>query len=131
MLNKDKYATEILRIIFTDNSNGVAILRKDGKLTCCKNVHQCSDCLLNSYNSCSKGFSDWANSEFTPIIDWSAVQVDAKILVSEDGSEWFPRHFAKYESGKVFAWTLGQSSFTVKKTYDCSSWDYAKLYDEH
>lgn len=59
-----------------------------------------------------------------PKVDWSKVEVDTPILVSnsEDG-DWYKRYFAKY-NGKVFAWSDGRTSWNET---DVRAWDYAKL----
>lgn len=61
-------------------------------------------------------------------IDWSKVEVDTKILVSDDGNVWRRRYFAKYENGKVCAFVGGATSFSNRGSY--ISWKYAKLYKE-
>ena len=60
-------------------------------------------------------------------IDWENISVDTKILVSVDGEEWHKRYFAKYEHNKVYVWDYGATSYSAKH---CSSWEYAKLYEE-
>ena len=75
--------------------------------------------------------------EFEEIVDvdWSKVQVDTKILVSEDGEDWYRRYFAKYENGFIYAFPDGLSSFTACYKPECGyqrvcAWKYAKLYEE-
>ena len=75
--------------------------------------------------------------EFEEIVDvdWSKVQVDTKILVSEDGIDWYRRHFVKYENGIIYAFPDGLSSFTARYKPECGyrrvcAWKYAKLYEE-
>ena len=75
--------------------------------------------------------------EFEEIVnvDWSKVQVDTKILVSEDGKDWYRRYFAKYENGFIYAFPDGLSSFTACYKPECGyrrvcAWKYAKLYEE-
>ena len=69
-------------------------------------------------------------------VDWSKVQVDTKILVSEDGKDWYRRHFVKYENGFIYAFPDGLSSFTACYKPECGgyrrvcAWKYAKLYEE-
>lgn len=60
-------------------------------------------------------------------VDWSKVEVDTKILVSNDYIRWYRRHFAKYENGEVFAFLNGTTSYTDTS---CTEWKYAKLYKE-
>ena len=68
--------------------------------------------------------------EFTKVygIDWSKVEVDTKILVSNHGDVWHKRYFAKYENDKVCAFVGGATSFSKGGCY--ISWKYAKLYKE-
>lgn len=76
--------------------------------------------------------------EFEEIVDvdWSKVQVDTKILVSEDGKDWCRRYFAKYEGGIIYAFPDGLSSFTARYKPEYGgyrrvcAWKYAKLYEE-
>ena len=76
--------------------------------------------------------------EFEEIVDvdWSKVQVDTKILVSEDGEDWCRRYFAKYEGGIIYAFPDGLSSFTARYKPEYGgyrrvcAWKYAKLYEE-
>lgn len=75
--------------------------------------------------------------EFEEIVDvdWSKVQVDTKILVSEDGKDWYRRHFVKYENGIIYAFPDGLSSFTACYKPECGyrrvcAWKYGKLYEE-
>ena len=65
-----------------------------------------------------------------PKIDWSNVEVDTPILVrnSED-EKWLKRHFAKYENGRVYAWTLERTSWTTLDDKCVMDWNYAKLAD--
>ena len=68
--------------------------------------------------------------EFEEIVDvdWSKVQVDTKILVSDDGEHWARRYFAKYENGSVHVFPDGRTSFTTEEDGIIYPWKYAKLY---
>lgn len=73
--------------------------------------------------------------DFKEIVDWSKVPVDTKILVSEGGEDWHRRYFAKYEGGRIYAFSDGCTSFTACDESECDyqsvcSWKYAKLYEE-
>jgi hypothetical protein len=61
-------------------------------------------------------------------IDWSKVVIDTPILVSNDGNKWLNRYFAKYTSGKVYAFANGSTSWSFDKK-DCKlkDWKYVKL----
>ena len=69
--------------------------------------------------------------EFEEIVDvdWSKVQLDTKILVSDDGKDWCRRYFAKYENGRVYAFYDGATSFTGSNE-SLLGWKYAKLYEK-
>ena len=115
MKNYEKYAENIREyddkdfckdfvkpyILGTDNCNGI-------------------DCIR-----CSVLRALWLLEDYKePEVDWSKVEVDTPILVSnsEDG-DWYKRYFAKY-NGKVFAWSDGHTSWNET---DVRAWDYAKL----
>ena len=61
-------------------------------------------------------------------VDWTKVEVDTKILVSNSGDVWCKKYFAKYENDKVCTFAGGATSFSTDGYY--ISWKYAKLYKE-
>ena len=68
-------------------------------------------------------------TEYTPHVDWSKVEVDAKVLVRDDDDEpWIPRHFAKYEDGYVWVYPYGCTSFTTDRI--TTNFKQTKLYTE-
>ena len=69
----------------------------------------------------------WLLEEYEePKTDWSKVEVDTPILVRDfEGSDWFRRHFAKYENGTVYAWDGGDTSWSGGDVM--TMWKYAKL----
>ena len=71
----------------------------------------------------------WLLEEYEePETDWSKVEVDTPILVrTVEGAEWFKRHFAKYEDGRVFVWNNGKTSWTAPDDELMTDWNYAKL----
>ena len=61
-------------------------------------------------------------------VDWSKVEVDTPILVRDNEDEkWIKRHFAKYENGRVYVWTLERTSWTAPDDRCVMEWKYAKL----
>ena len=76
--------------------------------------------------------SQISKMEFKEAIDWFKVSVDTPIWVKDnDGVEWFPRHFAKYENGVVYTWAFGKTSHTIGDSIGkYNEWKYAKLYQE-
>jgi hypothetical protein len=56
---------------------------------------------------------------------WSDVAVDTKVYVKPSSANvWTPRHFCKFEEGKVYAFVEGKTSFITDSS---TSWDDAKL----
>ena len=61
-------------------------------------------------------------------VDWSQVTVDTPILVRElENGDWLKRHFAKYEDGKVYAWSWAKTSWSG---CGMAAWTFAKLAEE-
>lgn len=70
--------------------------------------------------------------DFEEIVDWSKIPVDTKVLVKSNNlGKWCKRYFAKYESGEVYCWNNGRTSFSKLNENDVVSWQYAKLYKEN
>ena len=118
MKNYEKYADEIRKYKgenFCDDFIAPYILKSN---KC--NLDDCGSCNMLQYI--------WLLEEYEepkePETDWSKVEVDTPILVSnsEDG-DWYKRYFAKY-NGKVFAWSDGRTSWNET---DVRAWDYVKL----
>lgn len=109
--------------------------RRDGK--CCG--VSCTSCPISSHNNgMGETCDDLENlnpeialkivMEYIPKVDWSTVEVDTKVYVSDDNKHWVPRYFAKYKENKIYAFDGGCTSFTNKYKYGgITSWKYAKL----
>lgn len=71
----------------------------------------------------------WLEEEYKePETDWSKVAVDTPVLVRNGECEkWIPRHFAKFEEGKVYAFDNGTTRWTRWTSTFVSPWSYAKL----
>lgn len=125
MLNIEKYKEE-LENIGVINPNGLAVI--DGKPCMCQEA-ECNMCELRSKESCCFYKTDnWLFSEYEePKVDWSKVKVDTPIYVRcSDDEKWVPRYFAKFEDGRVYAWSDGTTSFTTPIA-GAVDWEYAKL----
>ena len=135
MLNKEKYAKEILDILCQDGVNPAVI---DNIPVKCLGT-ECHSCqFYDTY--CVGAFVKWANSEYKEReIDWSKVPVDTPIYVwdnYEDKIYKKKRYFAEYDTNndKIIAFTEGQTSWTsdqnimvwdnakIKEGIDCSEW---------
>ena len=127
MTNYEKFKDRIM-----ETSIGIPIVDGVPRFEGC--VHTCcSDCLRDVGDHCSDAkLIDWLMSEYVePPVDWSKVPVDAPIYVKmAERCNWVPRHFAKYEDGKVYSWFSGTTSFTADKNTDYTAWVYAKLAKE-
>ena len=126
MTNFEKYKDLILDSIA--NGWGVGIDEYTKQITNCFNV-SCADCEFRSNGaSCAARLIKWLYEEYQePEIDWSKVEVDTKVLVSDDGEEWHKRHFARYEEGIVYVWNYGGTSWTTDLM---EAWECSKLAEE-
>ena len=117
MKNYEKYADEIKEY------NGDSICTDFIEPYILKSIN--AKCINTSCPKCHLYRTIWLMEEYKePEVDWSKVEVDTPILVSnsEDG-DWYKRYFAKY-NGKVFARSDGRTSWNET---DVRAWDYAKL----
>lgn len=89
------------------------------------------DLIDDEYTSITEYVShkNLATADFEPVINWSEIEVDTKILSSEDGIYWFKRHFAKYEKGTIYVFSSGRTSWSKGDVGDCgiTAYKYAKL----
>lgn len=132
MTNREKYAEQILDIATTGSC--IAVDEK-GKMYKCENL-MCRDCIFsrneNRESSCAENTKKWSEQEYVePPVDWSKVPVDTKILVRDSENEtWKKRHFAKFENGKIFAWTSGVTSFSSENSDSITCWNQGKLAED-
>lgn len=121
MKNREKYAKELLDIACV----GSPVAVKNG-VPCRCDAIGCSECDLNADTVCEDILVKWCNAEYIdPPIDWSKVPVDTPILVRDSENDmWCKRHFAKYENGKVYAFTRGTTSWGGGFH---AGWEQAKL----
>jgi hypothetical protein len=92
----------------------------------CASIDSCGLRYLK-YVSYQDFVSEWVDTH--PAEKWA---IDAKIMVKhKEHDEEYPRHFAKYENNKVYAWFGGTSSFTQNPYCDVfTSWKFARLATE-
>ena len=133
MLNKEKYAKEILDI----SCDGYGIAKQNGHLQPCRYT-ACSKCDFNTTLCCPEEIRKWANSEYKePEIDWSKVPIDTPIYVWDNNdNRTYKRHFAGYNqvNNMIFAFDNGGTSWSsgatttrwihakIKEGIDCSEW---------
>lgn len=132
MLNKEKYAKEILDIVCQDGTNPAVV---DNVPIKCSGLLNCCNCKFYGESDCSYAFVKWANSEYKEhIIDWNKVPIDTPIYVWDSGSNTYKRHFAGYTNDKIIAFADGETSWSndgckiewshaqIKEGVDCSEW---------
>lgn len=125
MTNFEKYKDDIEKL----QSTSVAFDKSNNKIVKCMNII-CEDCTFyENFDSCRLNAMKWAAEEYKePEIDWSKVPVDTPILVSDDGTNWVRRHFAKVTSlGTIWVYSGGGTSWTVDTTNPIIGYKYAKL----
>ena len=123
MLNKEKYAKEILDIVCQDGVNPAVI---DNIPVKCLGT-ECHSCqFYDTY--CVGAFVKWANSEYKEReIDWSKVPVDTPIYVwDNDNGATYKRYFAGYNkvNNMIIAFDDGGTSWSSVTT---TKWDNAKI----
>ena len=136
MLNKEKYAKEIIDIACSGGSIGM----RNGVLCACNSIGDCIYCdFYGNKTICGIAIKEWANSEYKEReIDWSKVPVDTPILITYS-CYTLKRHFAKYYNKTIYfypdgttSWSFNQDSsqliswdeknVQIEKGIDCSEW---------
>lgn len=119
MKNYEKYADEI-RKYQGDNFCKDFVVPYILKLDNCDSI---------TCDACNTLQMMWLMEDYKkPEIDWNKVEVDTPILVRDDeNEEWHKRYFAKYNSGTIYAWIDGYTSWESYDDTDMISWRCAKL----
>jgi hypothetical protein len=131
MLNKEKYAKEILDIVCETGSNPAVADNVPFK---CDDI-DCSRCNFFRSSDCSDAFVEWANSEYKEReIDWNKVPIDTPIYVWNNDDSIYKRYFAGYANNQITAFINGANSWSnneavikwdnakIKEGVDCSEW---------
>lgn len=125
MTNYEYYQEDIEK--FARLGIEIAVEKDTNKVVACTEF-SCEACLFYR-GICEDRKSQWADEEHEEP-DWAHIPVDTKIYVKDYADEdWFPRHFAKYDNGKVYTWLDGKSSFTSLDG-EIMYWHDAKLAEE-
>lgn len=92
-----------------------------------RHILKSNDCINVGCARCKMLQMLWLLEEYEePEVDWSKIKIDTPILVRDfEDAKWAKRHFAKYEDGKVYAWSNGVTSWTTEG--HGVMWNYAKL----
>ena len=136
MLNKEKYAKEILDIVCQDGTIPAVVNNVPIK---CTDALDCYDCKFYHNDDCINAFIKWVNSEYKEReIDWNKVPVDTPILITYS-CYTLKRHFAKYYNKTIYSYPDGTTSWSfnqdsskliswdeknvqIKEGVDCSEW---------
>lgn len=129
MTNKEKYAKEILDVIY-ETADTPAM--KNGKLVAC-NTTKCEEYKFRDIiNGCEGKFKAWMREEYKePEVDWTKVPVDTKILARNGlDKKWERRYFYRYEesTGRIYSFAGGSTSWSASEC-DTVMWKYAKIAD--
>ena len=127
MTNYEKYK-EIIDLTF-ERGESIALTKDTKEVVSCQGL-KCENCLFlyryGKHHYCNVTRIKWLVTEYTePEIDWSKVPIDTPVLVSDDGTNWIKRYFAKYEDGRICAFVDAGTSWSSNG--DFVDWDYAKL----
>lgn len=121
MLNKEKFAKEIIEIATSGKTLGVA----DGKPCVCS-IKNCNDCDFYP-GTCVDELEKWANSEYKEIeIDWGRVPVDTPVLVWDMFAEnKRRRYYAGLKNGRHMAFNGGATNWSSNE--NTTSWSNFEL----
>lgn len=75
MLNKEKYANELLDMLIEQRKPAVTT---DNRLVCCGDIETCDDCAFRGEN-CTEKFKKWANFEY---VENRVIQISLDVRVS-------------------------------------------------
>lgn len=131
MTNYEHYKDTIIKdAVF--QGRPVAV-KENGEPCLCGQGISCSSCLFNVTGQfCEEKRKEWFNSEYKEPaieIDWEKVPIDTPILVKHyETQEKHKRYFAKYEHGKIYAYSDGATSWSVHN--GIIDWECAKLANE-
>lgn len=120
MTNFEKYFDDL-----TTTSFGLL----DGKPIACR-IESCGKCDFNGMDSCDTSKMEWLKAEYgVPKINIpDNTPIDAKVLVSDTGEDWFKRHYAGCVDGFHYAWNEGRTSWSSNPSNKIA-WEYMKLYE--
>lgn len=129
MTNFEHYEQNIKDFLLEHGHTTFAVIDK-AFVVCDYNV-PCAKCKLfgtiEHGNYCNR--KKWLNTEYNPYSIPADTQVDTKVLVSNDGEEWFKRHFSHFFQGDpkpYVCFESGSSSWNARGFYH---WQYCKLWE--
>lgn len=132
MTNYEKYKDQINKVWADGNSFAVKKNKNSEIEILPEDNANCNDCLFRN-EECFGSKRKWLVSEYKEpgnVVDWTKVPVDTPILVRDSPDKFWNRgYFAKYENGKVYAFSNGGTSWSCG-FYFCEDWKFARLANE-
>lgn len=105
MTNKIFFKEEIFEVAC--GGTHIAVDKKTNKPRSCKDI-SCSDCALRKDDTkCKDAFLEWLNTEYGEPCPF---EIDELVEVSDDGKNWYLRHFSHKEKDKCYVFTNGAKS---------------------
>lgn len=130
MTNYEYYEKNIKDFLLEHGHSDFAIINNE-IIDCNCSAVNCSKCLFYKKNeTCPKFRKNWLNAEYQWYSIPADTPVDTKVLVSNDGEEWFKRyfsHFFKNDPKPYACFESGSSSWNASGVYH---WRYCKLWEE-
>ena len=96
----------------------------------CERCRFYSDIDADRTKNCGEFRMYWLQQEYieSKINIPDETPINAKVLVSSNGTDWYKRHYAGIKNGRHHVWRDGKTSWS-SDTNESSSWMYMKLYD--
>lgn len=100
-----------------------------GEITPCSKILACASlCEFAKGENCGLKRMEWLSEEYIDI-DWSKVDVDTLILVSNDGNTWAYRYFAGTFFGRLYTFPFDNKSDNERQM-NLIEWKFGKLIEE-
>lgn len=100
-----------------------------GEITPCSKILACASlCEFAKGENCGLKRMEWLSEEYIDI-DWSKVEVDTLILVSNDGNTWAYRYFAGTFFGRLYTFPFDSKSDNERQM-NLIEWRFGKLIEE-
>lgn len=100
-----------------------------GEITPCSKILACASlCEFAKGENCGLKRMEWLSEEYIDI-DWSKVEIDTLILVSNDGNTWAYRYFAGTFFGRLYTFPFDSKSDNERQM-NLIEWRFGKLIEE-
>lgn len=126
MTNYELHREEFEKLLLKNGEVGFGVV--GDTVQACSSTN-CYDCIFLKADSCWKARVEWLNKEHQSYSIPADTPVDTKVLVSNDGEEWFKRHFShfyKNDPKPYVCFESGTSSWNARGVYH---WKYCKLWE--